>query len=129
MVKENQEQIIQLQMIEQEAQQLEQQLQLITQHLEDMKKLKTDLDELKKSEDKEILANIGKGIYIPAEIKSKELLVEIGRKNLVKKTIPEAKEIIDEQVGKLIIAKEEIMNKIKSLQIEMNNLLMKKGTE
>ncbi len=127
MVEENQEHLIQLQMMEQEARQLEQQLQLITQHLEDMEQLKSGLDELEKSENKEILANIGKGIYIPAEIKNKELLVEIGNKNLVKKTIPEAKEIIDEQVKKLIVAKQEILGRVEILQTEMSNVLMKKN--
>jgi len=129
MVEENQEQMIQLQMMGQEAQQLEQQLQLIEQHLADMRKLNEGLDELEKTDNKEILANIGKGIYIPAEIKSKELLVEIGGKNLVKKSVPEAKEIIDEQIKKLVMAKQEIMSRVQDLQTEMNNVLMKKETK
>ena len=81
--------------IEQETGQLEQQLQIVEQHISDMQKINSGLDEIAKSEDKEILANIGKGIYIPAQIKSKDLIVEIGSKNFVKKTIPETKKIIE----------------------------------
>ena len=126
---ENQENIMQLQMMGQEAQQLEQQLQLIEQHLTDMEKLNNGLDELEKTDNKEILANIGKVIYIPAEIKSKELLVEIGNKNLVKKSVPEAKEIIDEQIKKLISAKQQIIERVEALQMEMSNLMQSQSKE
>tara|TARA_Y100000310_G_C20181162_1_gene578193 strand:+ start:155 stop:526 length:372 start_codon:yes stop_codon:yes gene_type:complete len=120
---ENKEKMMQLQMLEQEAGQLDQQVQMIEQHLVDMVNLKDGLDELEKPESKEILANLGKGIYIPAEIKDKKLFVEIGQKNVVKKTIPEAKKIIEEQVKKLNVAKQQVMERVESLQIEMTSLM------
>ena len=119
----NQEQLIQLQMIEQEANQLDQQLQLIEQHLVEMQQLKTGLDELEQTDKKEILANIGKGIYVPAEIKSKELTVEVGNKNFVKKSIPETKKIIEEQIKKLSSAKQQIVEKVDELRGQMNKLI------
>ena len=118
-----QEQLIQLQIIEQETNQLEQQLQLIEQHLVEMQQLKTGLDELEQTDKKEILANIGKGIYIPAEIKSKDLIVEVGNKNFVKKSIPEAKKIIEEQIKKLNSVKQQIVEKVDELQGQMNGLI------
>ena len=118
-----QQQLIQLQMIEQEANQLEQQMQLIEQHLAEMQQLKMGLDELSESKEKEILAHIGKGIYIPAEIKSKELTVEIGNKNFVKKSIGETKEIVVGEIEKLDSAKQEIMERIEGLQGQMSRLM------
>ena len=122
------QQIIQLQMIEQEANQLEQQLKLVEQHIFDMQKLTEGLNELETSDKKEILANIGKGIYIPAEIKSKELIVEIGNKILVKKSIPETKNIIDEQLKRLIEFKQQIIEKIGEMQEEMNMMIKSEKT-
>ena len=119
----NQEQLIQLQVIEQEANQLEQQLQLIEQNLAEMQELSSGLNELENSGEKDVLANIGKGIYIPAEIKSKELIVEVGNKNFVKKTIPETKKIIEEQIEKLNSAKQQIVDKVDELQGQMNGLI------
>ena len=120
---ENQEQMMQLQILGQEAQELEKQLQMIEQHISDLTKLNEGLDELENSKEKEIYANIGKGIFVPAEIKGKELIVEVGNKNLVKKTIPETKQVIGNEMEKLVAAKSEVMNRVEMLQTEMQNVM------
>ena len=119
----DQQQLIQIQMMEQEANQLNQQLQLIEQHLKEMQKLKEGLDELEITEEKDILANIGRGIYIPAKITDKNLIVEVGKGNLVKKTIPETKKIIEEQLTRLVSAKNQVDERINSLQTEMMSMM------
>ena len=119
----NQEQLIQLQAIEQETQQLEQQLQLVEQSIIEMQSLISSLDEIEKTDKKEIFANIGRGIYIPAEIKDKTLSVEVGNKIFVKKSIPETKEIIEDQVQKLGSAREQISDRIEDLRQEVNQLI------
>lgn len=110
-------------MMEQESKQLNEQLELIEQHVSEMQKLKEALDELEKTNEKSILANLGKNIYIPAEITDKTLIVEVGKGNFVKKTIPEANKIIIEQLEKLDQAKNQIDAKINELQTEMMNLI------
>ena len=125
----NQEQLIQLQVIEQETQQLEQQLQLIEQSLIEMQNLSSSLDELEKTDKKEIFANIGRGIYIPAEIKDKTLSVEVGNKVFVKKSIPETKEIIEDQVQKLGSVREQISDRIEDLRTEVNQLMKSEKSE
>jgi len=119
----DQQQIIQIQMMEQEANQLNQQLQLIEQHLKEMQKLQEGLDELENSEEKDILANIGKGIYIPAKITDKTLIVEVGKGNLVKKSIGETKAIVQDQLIKLISAKQQLNERLNSLQTEMMSMM------
>ena len=119
----NQQQIMQIQMMEQEGQQLSQQLQLIEQNTFDMQELELSLEEINKKESKEILANLGKGIYIPVEIKDKKLIVEVGKKNFVKKTISETKDIIMEQMVKLVSAKTQILDRLEVLQIEIHGLM------
>ena len=94
----NQQQIMQIQMIEQEAQQLNQQIQLIEQNTIELQDLNKSLDEIEQEESKEILAGLGKGIYLPVKITDKNLIVEVGNKIFVKKTIPETKELIKEQL-------------------------------
>src|SRR3989344_5471933 len=116
----NQEQLIQLQIIEQEAQQLEQQSQIIEQNIIEMQNLNNSLEELEKTDKKEILANIGRGIYIPAEIKDKNLTVEVGNKVFVKKSIPETKKIVEEQIEKLDEAREQIKDRLDDLREEVD---------
>lgn len=119
----NQEQIIQMQGLEQEADALSQQLQLIEQNLSEIKELELSLEEIEKKENKEILVNIGKKIFLPVEIKENNMLVEIGEGNFIKKTVSETKKITGEQIEKLNLGKEEIAKRLEELQEEANNLM------
>jgi len=119
----NQEQIIQMQALEQEAEALSQQLQLIEQNLSEIKDLGLSLEEIEKKDNKEILVDIGKKIYLPVEIKDNNLFVEIGKGNFVKKTSPETREVIEEQIKKLIIGREEITKRLDELQQQANDIM------
>jgi len=119
----NQEQIIQMQALEQEADALNQQLQLIEQNLSEIKDLGLSLEEIEKKDNKNILVNIGKKIYLPVEIKDNNLFVEVGEGNFIKKTGSETKKLIEEQIEKLILGKEEITKRLDELQQEANELM------
>ena len=120
----NQEQIIQMQMIEQEAGQLNEQLQIIEQNVKEMTNLNESLEELEsKKEGEEMLVNIGKRIYLPVNIKEKGLIVEVGKGNLVKKNVAETKGVVDEQIKRLGEARVEIMNRLGELQQEMMKMM------
>ena len=119
----DQEQIMQIQMMEQESNQLNQQMQMIEQNINEMKELKLSLDELEIHKEGEILVNIGKRIYLPVENKNKKLIVEVGRGNLIEKNIPDAKKILEDQVGKLNMGKMQISERLEELQQEMMGMI------
>jgi prefoldin alpha subunit len=119
----NQESIINIQMMEQESNQLNEQLQMIEQNVNEMLELKASLDEIDKKENKEILANLGKKIYIPVEIKDKNLIVEVGKGHYVKKTPDETIKLVESQLDKLMDGKNQIMNRLEELQKEMMGLI------
>jgi prefoldin subunit 5 len=79
----------------------EQQLQAVSRGIVDLESLHLGMDEISGSIDKEIFAQIGKGIYVKAKIVSEELNVNIGDNNFVNKSIPETKELIMEQIKRL----------------------------
>ena len=118
-----QEQLMQLQMIEQEAEQFTKQSELIEQNISEMEELRASLEELEDKETKKILANLGKKIYIPVEIKDKTLIVEVGNKNFVKKSIPETKVLIDEQLKRLLAAKSQIIERLEVMQKDMEMIM------
>ena len=120
----DQNQIMQIQMFEHEANALNQQLEIIEQNTRELQELNGSLDELEKKETKSILAGLGKKIYIPVSIEEKKLLVEVGNKNFVKKSIPETKEVIVDQINKLSMGKTKILDKLNSLQEEINSLMI-----
>ena len=100
MEQNQQELMFKLSMFEQQMQQLQQQLQAVEQGIVEMNNLNFGLEELVGSKDKEILAPIGRGIFVKTKLLSEELTVDVGGKNFVKKSIPEAKKIINEQIKK-----------------------------
>lgn len=110
-------------MMEQEGQQLNEQLQMIEQSVKEMMELKGSLDEIERGKSNDILANLGKRIYIPVEIKDKNLIVEVGRGNFVKKSIPETQSVIDEQIGRLSEGRGQIMGRLGELQGEMMQMV------
>jgi len=119
--KNNQELIIQLGMFEQQARQLQQQIQSIEQGIDEISILKEGLADIKNG--KEILASVGRGIFVKAKLSSDDLIVDVGSKNFVKKSIPETKKIIEEQIEKLLEVKTELQSNLEKLGEEIQKLV------
>ena len=117
---ENQEILFRLSMFEQQLQQLQQQLQAVGRGIAELESLHLGLDEISGSIDKEVFAQIGKGIYVKAKIVSEELNVNIGDNNFVNKSIPQTKELIEEQINRLRDAEIELE---KNIEITNNEFL------
>ncbi len=107
------------QMFEQQIRAIQQQLQAVEQALQEMNSLNSGLGELVGKKDKDILAPIGRGIFVNAKLMSEELMVDVGDKNFVKKSISETKKMIEDQVGKLENAKEELNSELEKINEEL----------
>jgi prefoldin alpha subunit len=123
MEKDNQEIIFKLSMYEQQIRQLQQQLQAIENGIIDLASLNSGLDELIDSKGKEILAPIGKGIFVKTKLLSEELIVDIGENTFVKKNIDDTKKLLDEQISKLEEVKVEIGDNLEKLGQEMTEAM------
>jgi prefoldin alpha subunit len=117
------EYLMKMQMIEQEATKLDQQLQMMDQQIQELIAIKASIEAISTTKEKEILASLGKGIFIKAEIKSQDLMVNTGKDIFIKKTPSETMQIIDSQVKRLEAGKEEFTNKIIELQSQMQVLM------
>lgn len=123
---ERQEKMMQVNMLEQEAKQFEQQLMYIEQQIMELRLLSLHLDEIKKAKPKsEILASIGRNIFIKTELASKELYVDIGAKTVVKKEIDETKKIIENDISQLEKARDNIKREFERIVGEMTRLMQK----
>jgi prefoldin alpha subunit len=121
---EKQEYMIRLQMLQQEAEKIEQQVQAIDQQINELGGIRESIEALSTKKDKELLANIGKGIFVKTELKEEEMFVNVGRGIMVKKTADDTKRIIEEQTKKMFEAKESFMVRIQEIQEQMQNLIM-----
>ena len=117
-----QELTFKFQMMEQQIVAIQQQLQAVEQTLLDMTSLNLGLDEIKK--DKEILASVGAGIFAKAKIISEELVVGIGDKNYLKKSIPQTKKLIQEQILKLEKVRESLEGELEKINEEITRMMI-----
>ena len=120
----SQEFLYKLSIFEKQIEQLNQQLQLIEKSILDLNSLNFGLDEIKGSVGKEVLAQLGRGIFVKTKLISDELVVDVGEKNFVKKSIPETKKIIKEQIEKLNQLKKELEDKIEEIDKEVAELVL-----
>lgn len=116
-----QELTFKFQMLEQQIVAIQQQLQAIEQTLFDMSSLDFGLEEIKTN--KEILAPVGAGIFAKAKLISEELVVGIGDKNYIKKSIPETKKLIQEQIGKLENVKKSLNQELEKINDEITRVM------
>ncbi|MCK9597221.1 prefoldin subunit alpha [Candidatus Pacearchaeota archaeon] len=122
---EKEEILYKLAVFEKQIQQIQQQLQLIEQGLNDLNSLDNEIDNLRGKKDKEILAPVSSGIFVKAKLLSEDLIVDVGGKNFVKKSIDETKETIREQIKKLEEVKIQLTNSLDEINKEATEILMK----
>jgi prefoldin alpha subunit len=119
-----QEMMMKFQMFEQQIGQLQQQLQVVEESIVELGQLNFGLDELVGSKDKEIMAPIGRGIFIKAKLLDEELTVDVGGKNFIKKSIPDTKSILEEQIGKLQQVQRELDGNLEKINEELTKTFM-----
>ena len=119
-----QELLFKISMFEQHIENLRQQLSAVEESLLYLDSINLGLGDIKNSKGKEILASIGKGIFVKARLLSEELTVDVGGNNFVKKDIPETKKLIETQIKKLQDIKKELEEKIEEVSKGMINLLL-----
>ena len=95
-----QELMMKFQMFEQKIQQTQQQMQIVEQALIDLNSINLGLNDLKGAEGKEIMAPLGKGIFVKTKLLSEELTVDVGDRTFVGKSIKETQNMIQEQITK-----------------------------
>ena len=100
---ELQRKYFEFQLLDQQLKQIQEQIFLIQQQIQELESLNANVDSISTTEKKsEILSPLGAGVFIKTELKeNKEVLMNIGAKTAVLKTIPDAKKLIALQVNEL----------------------------
>lgn len=125
MAEENQQELImKLSAFEQQIRALQEQLQAVEEAITQTNLLSVGMQELKNAKDKEILAGIGKGIFVKANITSEELIVDVGNKNYVKKSVADTKQLIEEQHTKLENVKADLEKNLEEINSELTKTFM-----
>lgn len=120
---EQQEYLIKLQMLEQQASQFGEQLKLIDKQIEELNLLKENVSSLEKSDETEMFSEVGKGIYIKGQLDKGSMLVDVGNKILVPKDSKEIGTIIGEQIKKFDEVKAEMGQHIDQVNKDLDGMI------
>lgn len=121
---EQQEKMIRLSMLEQDAKQFEQQLMMLEQQIMELQILMTTLDDIEKAKEKdEMLTSLGKNIFVKTALLSKDLLVNVGAKTIVKKSVGETKKLIEKDIERISELKDNLAGEFQKIVAEMQHLL------
>ncbi len=121
---EEQEKFMQLQMLDQQYSQVMQQLQFIEQELLELDEFSKSLSHLQSSDEKEILAPLGRGVYMPASRHAeKKLYVEVGAGVVVLKTPDEAAKVVESQLEQLKTAYHQLKNQESFYTMQLQQLI------
>jgi prefoldin alpha subunit len=101
MTHDDKELFFKINMLENYMRNVQQQIEAVENEMTELTLLKQGIEELKDSSGKEVFSSVGKNIFIKTKIVSEDLLVGIGEKNLVKKSVPQAAKMIEFQIKKL----------------------------
>ncbi|MEK6819802.1 MAG: prefoldin subunit alpha [Nanoarchaeota archaeon] len=127
MENEQQELLFKLSVFEQQIRQLQQQIGSIDEGMVELESLNIGLDEMKNSQGKESFSPIGRGIFVKSKIISEDLLVDVGGRNFVKKSVEETKGMIKKQIEKLEEIRKDLNNNLFEVGKEAEKLIGKAG--
>lgn len=108
--KEVQQKLAQLQFLEEQSKGLQRQQLELAEQLSELESAKKSLEEIKKiKKGNEVMIPLGAGVWAFGSLNDTEnVLTNIGADVAVKKEIPEAKKIVDEQVEAIKVINEKI---------------------
>tara|TARA_Y100000310_G_C20495678_1_gene721416 strand:- start:433 stop:816 length:384 start_codon:yes stop_codon:yes gene_type:complete len=119
----NQEISFKLEELNRQSQEISERLKIVEQQLLELQNFERNLKELENSKETEVLASLGKGVFIKTDMKKEDLFVEVGSGILVKKSLEESKKIAEQQSKKLNEMKMQLSIQNASISEKMKSLL------
>ena len=121
----NQELMLELEELNRHSKDNEERVRIVEQQILELQSFEKNLGELETNKNKEILASLGKGIFVKADLKEENLFVEVGSGILVKKSLGDSKKIAEHQIKKLLEMKTQLLSENESLNEKMRVALEK----
>ena len=111
-------------MLKQQSEEVEEQLDFLKEQIAELEKFSESLKIIKENKNKEIIAPMGKGVYVKASRDEKEkLFVEVGAGILIRKTPEEAEKIIENQISKFNAVKIQLNQQLSEFAAEFGKMM------
>jgi len=109
--------------LQRQSEEAEQQLRFVEEQISEMEKFEAGLQEFEESNEKEMLALLGKGVYVKSDVKEKELFVEVGAGVVVKKSAEDVRKTIGGQIKKFNQARMQLTERLEIYTIELGRMV------
>ena len=117
--------LLRLSLLEQNMQRLQEQFAALEQQRAEMIALGESIKKIKGAKGREILAHIGKGIFLRAEAScNDELVVDVGSRVFIKKDIEGTEKIIEGQIDELENAKSSLLAELLKEKSEAEDIIL-----
>lgn len=111
------------QRMHEESRMFEERLQVIEQQIVELQDFQKGLEHFNDSAAGDIMASIGKGVYVKGIANKSDFFVDIGAGIIVKKRLPEVSGIIEEQITRLEAMRGEANERLGDLQESFGEIL------
>ena len=106
------------------SEEIERNLQFVNEQVAELEGFEKGLEFLQNEEEKEILAPLGKGVFVKVEKrKSEKLFVDVGAGVLVRKTPEETRKVILEQMRKFKEAKIQLTTELEGFAAQFREMM------
>ncbi len=115
--------LVQARALQERSEETERGLAFIEEQIHELELFQENLNLFEKGDKKEILASIGRGVSIPAQITDTTLFVEVGAGVVLRKTPAETQKIIREQIRKFDTARAQLQQQLQSYVFELSVMM------
>ena len=109
--------------LERQSHELEQYLEFIDSQISELEIFNENLGVLSKSEEKEILSSLGKGVFVKGNMNEKKLFVEVGSGVVLRKTPEETQETISLQIKRLKELRIQGLSQLDSTRSQLSDII------
>ena len=106
-----------------EAEALEERIGFIEQQIIELRDFEGGLGRLEETKNKEMIAGIGKGVFLKSTFEKKELFVDVGAGVIVKKDLGSVMKVIGEQIERLEALRDDARERLGELKETFDALI------
>ena len=119
----NEEFIWKASMLERQSQETQNKIEFVNQQIAELMQFQDSLNYFNDSDQKQILASLGKGVYVKANLENKDLFVEVGSGVIVKKKSSDMNDIINDQIRKFTEVRTHLIAEFESYNKSLQSLV------
>jgi len=110
-------------LLKQESEETEKGLDFVNEQISELEKFLQALDSIKDKNNREILAPLGKGVFMKAKKEDSKLFIEVGDGVVVRKTPEATQKVVEEQIKKFQDARIQLKAQLEEYTSQFSELL------